>query len=217
MLKIIRRISYGILRRDPPRSDDPIATSDAPTIGVKRKKCDEDEDMQESGSMQKRRGQLERQDTITSELGELEVKGSKGSGTDPGVKQVTRGVKEVELEDKKEGGRTDDATGTILEASKTMDGESSVGAALDPAHTPQNDDGPSQDVTVTDDKGLAGQSEAITEAPSNDPTGVEGPTTTNIEEPQQTEKERDPSDAIPEIGSDEVAEAKESDTPIPGP
>ena len=44
------------------------------------------------------------------------------------MKQVTRGVKEVELEDKKKESRTDDGKGVNEEASKAIDGESSVAA-----------------------------------------------------------------------------------------
>ncbi|KAI0299429.1 hypothetical protein B0F90DRAFT_1620233, partial [Multifurca ochricompacta] len=94
MLKLLRRISSSIYpRSDRPWSDD--ATSNAPTIGRKRRMSDDDDDVQDAGSSRKRRGQLERQDT--SDLSEL---GIKASEADPGVKEVTRGVKEVELEDK---------------------------------------------------------------------------------------------------------------------
>jgi len=172
---------------------------------------DEDADEQEAGSTRKRRGQLERQDT--SELGELGVKGSE---VDPGVKQVTRGVKEVELEDKKEGSGTDDGEGVREEATKTTDGESSVAAPLDPAHATKNEDGPSQDVAVTDDEVPAGQSEAIAEAPSNDPPEVEAPTSDSTERPPQGE-EKEPSDIAPGAGSDEVADARGSVESSPEP
>ena len=188
----------------------PVATSNAPTIGRKRKLSDEDEDAQESGSTRKRRGQLEHKDT--SELGELGVKGSE---TDPGVKEVTRGVKVVELEGEKQGIRTDDARGSpVEEASETVDdGESSVTVPLDPAHAPHNDDLPSQDqdVTATDDEAPAGQSEAIAEAPSDDPLGVEAPTSTDTggppSSPTREEKEEAPLDTTPEARSKETADA----------
>jgi len=172
---------------------------------------DEDEDFQESGSTRKRRGQLDRQDT--SELSEL---GVKGSGTDPGVKQVTCGAKEVELEDKE--GKIEEAS-----ESETVDGESSVATPIDLAAAPQNDDSPSPEATVTDDKVSADQPEAITVTLSNDPTGdepngVEGSTTTNsdLEEPLvEAEEEEDFVDAVPEVRSDEVVDAKESDESSP--
>jgi hypothetical protein len=191
-----------------------VATSNAPTIGRKRKLSDEDEDVQESGSTRKRRGQLEHQDT--SELGELGVKGSE---TDPSVKEVTRGVKVVELEDEKQGIHTDDARGSAIEeASETIDGESSVTVPLDLAHAPHNDDLPSQDVTATDDEAPAGQSEAIAEAPpSDDPPGVEAPTSTDTGGPPPSltreEKEEAPSDTIPEARSKETADVGESAEP----
>jgi len=212
MLKVLRRISSSIYPRpDRPWSDD--ATSNAPSIGRKRRMNDEDTDGEDSGSSRKRRGQLVRQDT--SELGELGVKVVKGSEVDPGVKQVTRGVKEVELEDKKEGsGADDDGKSVSEEASKAIDGESSVAAPLDQAHATQNDDGPSQDVTVTNDEVPAGQSEAIAEAPSNDPPEVEAPTSTDTTAPAQGE-EKEPLDIIPGAGSDEVADAREESSPEP--
>lgn len=231
MFKVLRRISSSIYPRpDRPWSDDgasrpfpsrssrhlneqPTATSNAPSIGRKRRMNDEDADEQEMGSTRKRRGQLERQDTSSSELGELGVKEVKGSEVDPGVKQVTRGVKEVELEeDKKEESGTDDGKGVSEEASKaTEDGESSVAAApLDPTHaTPtQNDDDPSQGATVTDDKDKvpAGQSEAIAEAPSNEPPEVDAPTSADSKVPSSQDEEKQILDTTPGDGSDEVGE-----------
>ncbi|THH14834.1 hypothetical protein EW146_g5555 [Bondarzewia mesenterica] len=70
----------------------------APTIGKKRRMSDDDdeENTRGEGSTRKRRGQLEREDTVMSDFGEMSAKGKE---TDTGVKAVTRGVKEVELED----------------------------------------------------------------------------------------------------------------------
>ena len=195
----------------------PTATSNAPSIGRKRRMNDEDADAEESGSSRKRRGQLERQDTSASELGELGAKDVKGSEVDPDVKQVTRGVKEVELEDKKEGSGTDDEKGVTEEkASKAIDGESCTAAPLDPAHATQNEDGPSQDVTVTKDEVPAGLSEAIAEAPANDPPEVEEPTSTEPPVPAPAE-EKEASAVTPEARSDEVAEAREPVESSPEP
>ncbi|KAI0058343.1 hypothetical protein BV25DRAFT_1830179 [Artomyces pyxidatus] len=95
MFKLLRRISSSVYPRpDRPWGDD--ATSNAPTIGRKRRMSDEDDDMPDVGTTRKRRGQLEREGT--SELGELSVKGKE---TDPAVKEVTQGVKQVDLEEKK--------------------------------------------------------------------------------------------------------------------
>jgi len=214
MFKILRRISsFTYPRLDRPWSDD--ATSNAPTIGRKRKMSDEDGDMQESGSTRKRRGQLEHQDT--SELGELGVKGSEA---DPGVKEVTRGAKVVELEDGKQGSRTDDARGSAIEdASETVDGESSVTASLDPAHAPHNDDHPSQDVTATDDEAPAGEVETIAEAPSNDPSEVKASTSTDAGEPSLTQEEKEEAlpDTTPEAKSKENADVGESVEPSRDP
>ena len=195
----------------------PTATSNAPSIGRKRRMNDEDADAEESGSSRKRRGQLERQDTSASELGELGLKDVKGSEVDPDVKQVTRGVKEVELEDKKEGsGKDDEKSVTEEKALKAIDGESCTAAPLDPAHATQNEDGPSQDVTVTKDEVPAGLSEAIAEAPANDPPEVEEPTSTEPPVPAQAE-EKEASDFTPEARSDEVAEAREPVESSPEP
>jgi len=213
MLKILRRLSsFTYPRLDRPWSDD--ATSNAPTIGRKRKMSDEDEDVQGSESTRKRRAQLEHHDT--SELGELGFKSSKGNGTDTGVKEVTGGVKVVELEDEKQASRLDDASGpAIEEAPETLDGESSVTVPLDPAHAPHDDDCPSQDVTATDDEVPAGQSEATAEAPSNDAPEVEAPRSTDVEGPPPTQEEEEgtPSDTIPEAESEETAVVGESVEP----
>ncbi len=196
----------------------PTATSNAPSIGRKRRMNDEDSDGQEMGSTRKRRGQVERQDTSSSELGELGVKEVKGSEVDPGVKQVTRGVKEVELEDKKEESHTDDGKGVSEEASKALEGKSGIAAPLDPTHATQNDDDPSQAVTVTDDKVPAGQSEAIAEAPSNDPPEVEAPTsTTDSRVPSSQDEEKEISDTTSGTGSDEVADTRVSVEPSAEP
>jgi len=63
---------------------------------------EDDNDSQNMGSSRKRRGGLDRTDT--EELSEF---GTKGKETDAGVKEVTRGVKEVELDDKAEVGHVD--------------------------------------------------------------------------------------------------------------
>ncbi|KAF8270032.1 hypothetical protein EI94DRAFT_1699074 [Lactarius quietus] len=208
MFKLLRRISSSIYPRpDRPWSDD--ATSNAPTIGRKRRLSDEDEDggdMGDTGSSRKRRAPLEREDT--SELGELRVKGTE---IDPGVKEVTRGVKEVELEDKKEGSATDDdGKGTTDEVSTTPEGEgeTSVSPSHDPAPLPQEDDQPS---TVPDgaDETSVVHSE-VTEVPSNDSPDVRTP-----EEPlAQVDDEKD---ATPDANSDEVARAAELVDPSPEP
>jgi len=215
MFKVLRRISSSIYPRpDRPWSDD--ATSNAPSIGRKRRMNDEDADGEEAGSTRKRRGQLERQDT--SELSELGVKGTKGSEADSGVKQVTRGVKEVGLEDKKEESDTDDGKPEgVSEEAKTIDGESSVPAPLSPAHATQNVDGPSQDVTAADDEVPASQTEAIAEAPSNDPPEVEAPTSTDIREPPVEGEEKEVLDSTPGAGSEEVADTRESVESSPEP
>jgi hypothetical protein len=153
-------------------------------------------------------------------LGELGVKEAKGSEMDPGVKQVTRGVKEVELEDKKEESRTDDGKDLREEASKAIDGESSVAAApLDPTHaTPtQNDDDPSQSATVADDKVPAGQSESIAETPSNDLPEVDAPTSADRKVPPSQDEEKETLDTTPGAVSDEVGDTGESVESSPEP
>jgi hypothetical protein len=197
------------------------ATSNAPSIGRKRRMNDEDADEQEMGSSRKRRGQLDRQDTSSSELGELGVKEVKGSEVDPDVKQVTRGVKEVELEDKKEEeSRTDDGKSVCEEeASKVIDGEPSVAAPLDPTHvTPtQNDDDLSQGATVTDDKVPDGQSEEIAEATTNDPPEVDASTPTDSKVPSSPDEEKETLDTTRGAGSDEVGNTRESVESSPEP
>jgi hypothetical protein len=230
MFKVLRRLSSSIYPRpDRPWSDDgvfqlsfsiittshekPTATSNAPSIGRKRRMNDEDADEQETGSSRKRRGQLERQDTASSELGELGVKEVKGSEVDPGVKQVTRGVKKVELEDKKEESRTEDGKGVNAEAAKVIEGESSIAAPLDPKH---HDDDPSQDTTVAD-KVPAGQSEATVEASSNDPPEVDAPTSKDSMVPSSQDAEKEILDTTPGGESDEADDTSESVESSPEP
>lgn len=198
--------------------EEATATSNAPSIGRKRRLNDEDADEQETGSSRKRRGQVERHDTSSSELGELGVKEVKGSPeVDPGVKQVTRGVREVELEDKKEESRTDDGKSVNEEASKALDGESSVASPSDPKH---HDDDPSQDATVTDDeadKVPAGQSEATAEAPSNDPPEVDAPTSKDRKVLSSQDDEKETLDTTPGARSDEVGDTRETVESSPEP
>jgi hypothetical protein len=135
------------------------------------------------------------------------------------VKEVTRGVKVVELEDKKEESRTDDGKEAT---SETVDGESNITATapLDLAHAPTDDD-PSQDVTATDDKTPVDPSEAATEAPSNNPSEVEAPISGDTKGPlieeEKEEKEEAPSDSTPEDRSEEVADAGETAEPSSEP
>ena len=233
MFKVLRRISSSIYPRpDRPWGDDGVsrpflldhhgrlieeltATSNAPSIGRKRRMNDEDADEQEAGSSRKRRGQVERQDTSSSELGELGVKVVKGSEVDPDVKQVTRGVKEVELEDKKEDSRTTDGKKDASdETSKVIDGESSVAAPLDP--TPHDND-PSQDATVNGDKVPEGQSEVTTEAPSNDPPEANASTSKDSKVPSSQDDEKEILDSTSGAGSDEVGDTRESAESDPEP
>jgi len=209
MFKLLRRISSSIYPRpDRPWSDD--ATSNAPTIGRKRRLSDEDrdgDDVRDAGSSRKRRVPLEREDT--SELGELRAKGTE---IDPSVKEVTRGVKEVELEDKKEGSATDDdGKGTAAgEASTTpTEGESepSVAPPHDPAPLPQGEGDVRPSTVPNDDEGTPiVHSEAIVEASSND---------SPEESLAQVEDEKDSTDAAPAVVDDEVARAAELVDPSP--
>jgi len=198
MFKLLRRISSSIYPRpDRPWSDD--ATSNAPTIGRKRRLSDEDDggdDVQDAGSSRKRRAPLEREGT--SELGQLRVKGTE---TDPSIKEVTRGVKEVDLVDKKDGSSTDDGKGTAEEASGTPESEPSITPPHDPADVPEGDDEPS---TVPNGEASSAQSETIVEAPSNDSPDVRTP-----EAPvAQVEDEKESTGANPDAGDDEVARAE---------
>jgi hypothetical protein len=168
---------------------------------------DEDDDVQDTGSTRKRRGQIERQDT--SELGELRVKGGE---TDLGVKEVTRGVKEVELEDKKEESPANDGKSTAEEASEIPEDGSTVAPPVDPAQVPQNDDGLSQDTTVTDDKTPVGQSETVAETCSSDLLEVETPKSADVTELLvQVDEEKELLDTAPAASSDEVVDGTESD------
>ncbi|KAH8986926.1 hypothetical protein EDB86DRAFT_2208284 [Lactarius hatsudake] len=167
--------------------------------------------VRDAGSSRKRRAPLEREGM--SELGELR---GKGTETDPGVKEVTRGVKEVELEDKKEGSSTDDGKGTAEEAPATPEGEPSAAPPPhDPTQPPQGDDQPS---TVPNDEAPIVQSEAIAEAPSSDSPDVRTPETPTVEEPLvQVEDEKESTGAAQDAGNDEVACATEPVEPSSKP
>ncbi|KAN0139265.1 hypothetical protein V8E53_002766 [Lactarius tabidus] len=208
MFKLLRRISSSIYPRpDRPWSDD--ATSNAPTIGRKRRLSDEDgdgDDVQDAGSSRKRRVPLEREGT-SSELGELRAKGTE---IDPGVKEVTRGVKEVELEDKKEGSAAnDDGKGTVEEASTSPESETepSVTPPHDPAPLPQGegDDRPST-VPNDDEEAPIVHSEAIAEAPAND--SPEEPLAQVEDEKESTDADAE-ADATPAAVNDAAAHATE--------
>jgi hypothetical protein len=143
-------------------------------------------------------------------LGELRVKGSE---TDPGVKDVTRGVKKVELEDKGETSSADEDEGTAEEGSELAEGESSVALPLDPAQVPQKDDGLSQDATVVDDKTPVDQSETIAESCSDDPIEAEAPKSADVMESiikSDNSKEEEQSDVAPVASSDEVVDSTDS-------
>jgi len=123
----------------------------------------------------------------------------KGTEADPGVKEVTRGVKEVELEDKKEGSSPDDGKGTADETVDTPEDEPSVAPSPDPTHTPQEEDSPS---AVPDDEAPIVQSEATAEAPSNDSPDVRTPGSSDVKEPVAPEDEKESADATPDTGDD---------------
>ena len=190
----------------------PTATSNAPTIGRKRRISDEDgdgDDVRDAGSSRKRRAPLEREGT--SDLGELRVKGTE---TDPGVKEVTRGVKEVELEDKKEGSATDDGKGTTEEASTAPEGEGepNVAPPHDPTPLPQGDDRPSTATNDADETSIV-RSEVAAEVTSND-----SPDVRTSEEPiAQVEEEKESTDAAPEASNDGITLAAKLVDPIPEP
>jgi hypothetical protein len=203
MFKLLRRISSSIYPRpDRPWSDD--ATSNAPTIGRKRRLSDEDDDVQDAGSSRKRRAPLEREGT--SELGELRVKGTE---PDPGVKEVTRGVKEVELEDKKEESSADDDKGTAEEASATPDGETSNTLPHDPVDLPSTvPNGEADEASVV-------QSEAIVDAPSNDSPDVRTPEEPVAQVEDERENEEESTAAASDADNDEAARATEPVDPSP--
>ncbi|EKM57182.1 uncharacterized protein PHACADRAFT_254770 [Phanerochaete carnosa HHB-10118-sp] len=98
MYKLIRRISSTFLPRpDRPWNDD--ATSNAPQIGKKRRMSD-DEEVPAPASMKKHRTGLRAEDTVILEEPSEETQ--EQEGTTDGVKEVTEGVREVELEDNTE-------------------------------------------------------------------------------------------------------------------
>jgi hypothetical protein len=85
------------------------ATSNAPQIGKKRRLSD-DEDGPSSGSIKKYRLGLTREDTEIAEDEPTQTEQTEDAATAEGVKEVTEGVREVELE---EGKQIDGAAETV--------------------------------------------------------------------------------------------------------
>lgn len=97
MYKLIRRISDTFFPRpDRPWNDD--ATSTAPQIGKKRR-MSEDDDLPPPASIKKHRTGLAAEDTLILGREEVSSPTQEREGTVDGVKEVTKGVREVELEE----------------------------------------------------------------------------------------------------------------------
>ncbi|KAJ7788090.1 hypothetical protein B0H14DRAFT_2950330 [Mycena olivaceomarginata] len=98
MFSLIRRFSGSVIPRpDRPWADDP--TSNAPRVGAKRRMADEDrdEDDEEQARLKKSRGPASE---IPADARESSSTPLPQAPETAGVKEVTEGVKEVELEEK---------------------------------------------------------------------------------------------------------------------
>ncbi|KAF9078609.1 hypothetical protein BDP27DRAFT_1378984 [Rhodocollybia butyracea] len=112
MFGLIRRISNSVVPRpDRPWADD--ATSNAPKIGRKRRLSSTERDLEEDTEAQSKT-KRSRGDTpqdslpLTTSTSTSEETGSTLQIDSEGVKEVTQGVKEVELEENTEEAATDD-------------------------------------------------------------------------------------------------------------
>ncbi|KAJ4473158.1 hypothetical protein J3R30DRAFT_768835, partial [Lentinula aciculospora] len=112
MFGFIRRISNSVLPR-PDRPWDDDATSNAPKIGRKRRLSSTErdlvEDKKEQSRSKKHRGDTPQTPLELSTAANLEEAGPSTEVDSEGVKEVTKGVKEVELEEKKAQEHNDEA------------------------------------------------------------------------------------------------------------
>ncbi|EIW53369.1 acid protease [Trametes versicolor FP-101664 SS1] len=133
---IIRRISSSFFPRpDRPWSED--ATSTAPQIGRKRRlSTDEQEERETTPSAKKQRAELEEQ----AESKRDQSPSQPGKETEE-VKEVTEGVREVELED-----------GKVASTSHAVDGEAPAEGSTEEAAAVPLPDSPELKATVTPEK-----------------------------------------------------------------
>ncbi|KAJ7507242.1 hypothetical protein B0H11DRAFT_196281 [Mycena galericulata] len=133
MFSLIRRFSGSVIPRpDRPWEEDP--TSNAPHVGRKRRMADEDrdEDDDEQARLKKSRG-------AASEA-QPDAQPARDSSSTPlpqaketeGVKEVTEGVKEVELEEKPQAAAIPESVPLPEEKAGELDAESSSTASTPP-------------------------------------------------------------------------------------
>ncbi|KAF5384437.1 hypothetical protein D9615_003328 [Tricholomella constricta] len=184
MFGLIRRISHSVIPRpDRPWADDP--TSNAPQKGRKRRlsstERDHDIDMDES-LKKKHRGES----SAASELGEVAPEASSSQVESTAVKEVTEGVKEVELAD------ATDAAAVPLPEEEAGELDEPASAATPPLEAQSDDDNAS----------------SVNEEPS--PTLVDG--TTDHASPENSEDVKEAAEVEDQEGTATAPAVTEPDT-----
>lgn len=160
---------------------------------------DEDEPMEAEGSTRKRRGQIERSDTD-----EFGLKPAPKE-TDPDVKEMTQGVKDVELEDKvQEGEKVNSPTEEMKEP---VGGEVKEPEAAKVEEIPQQEAEGVVDIEAKD----KGKGKAVDEAVTESVTTPDGPAT--VEAQTEITAESAPIETVTPSSSDELNAA--AAVPIP--
>ncbi|KAF8208268.1 hypothetical protein K438DRAFT_1813708 [Mycena galopus ATCC 62051] len=134
MFSLIRRFSGSVIPRpDRPWADDP--TSNAPRVGAKRRMADEDrdEDDDEQARLKKVRSAANEAQLDTRESSSTPLPPPTESA---GVKEVTKGVKEVELDEKPHAAALPETVPLPAEKAGELDDASSTASTPPPADEP---------------------------------------------------------------------------------
>lgn len=164
---------------------------------------DEDEPMEAEGSTRKRRGQIERSDTD-----EFGLKPAPKE-TDPDVKEMTQGVKDVELEDKVQDGEKVDSP--TAETQEPAGGEVKEPEAAKVEETSQKEPEGVVDIEVKD----KGKGKAVDEVATESGTVPDGPAT--VEAQTEITAESAPVETVTPSSSDELNAAAAVPAPASPP
>jgi len=130
MFSLIRRFSGSVIPRpDRPWAEDP--TSNAPRVGAKRRMADEDrdEDDDEQARLKKVRSAANEAQLDTRESSSTPLPPATESA---GVKEVTKGVKEVELDEKPHAAALPESVPLPAEKAGELDADASSTASTPP-------------------------------------------------------------------------------------
>ncbi|KAJ7756988.1 hypothetical protein B0H16DRAFT_1537621 [Mycena metata] len=184
MFNLIRRFSGSVIPRpDRPWAEDP--TSNAPRVGSKRRMADEDrdEDDEEQARQKKVRGAT---DEALPDARESSSTPLPQAPDTAGVKEVTQGVKEVDLETKPQA--VPESVPLPEEKAGELDGDASSTASTPP---PTGEPSEAQD---TDGVAAVSETAPAPEAASGE--AVSDPVVVDLKEPAQAPTDAPDSDAI---------------------